>query len=103
MIEESKYCSDVIKKHFNKELVMTKEDDEHFENSAKCWICDNTYVDGDVKARDHFYITGNTRNSAHRDCNINLKLNHKIPVAFHNLEIFIYISLCKNYVNSILK
>ena len=24
MIEESKYCSDVIKKHFNKELVMTK-------------------------------------------------------------------------------
>ena len=25
MIEESKYCSDVRKKHFNKELVMTKE------------------------------------------------------------------------------
>ena len=28
MIEESKYCSDVMKKHFNKELVMTKEDNE---------------------------------------------------------------------------
>ena len=26
MIKESKYCSDVMKKHFNKELVMTKED-----------------------------------------------------------------------------
>ena len=26
MIEESKYCSDVEKKHFNKELAMTKED-----------------------------------------------------------------------------
>ena len=26
MIEESKYCSDAIKKNFNKELVMTKED-----------------------------------------------------------------------------
>ena len=25
MIEESKYCSDVMKKHFNKELVMTKK------------------------------------------------------------------------------
>ena len=25
-IEESKYCSDVMKKHFNKELVMIKED-----------------------------------------------------------------------------
>ena len=28
MIEENKYCSDVMKKHFKKELVMTKEDDE---------------------------------------------------------------------------
>ena len=36
MIEESKYCSDVIKKHFNKELVMTKKDNEDFENSTKC-------------------------------------------------------------------
>ena len=26
MIEESNYCSDMIKKHLNKELVITKED-----------------------------------------------------------------------------
>ena len=24
--------------------------------------------------------------SAHRDCKINLKLNHKIPITFHNLK-----------------
>ena len=35
-------------------------DDEDFENSTKCWIFDSTYVDGDVKARDHCHITGNT-------------------------------------------
>ena len=34
MIEESKYCSDVMKKYFNKELVMTKEDKENFKNST---------------------------------------------------------------------
>ena len=45
MIEESKYCSDVMKKHFNKELGMTKEDNENFENSTECWICDNDYID----------------------------------------------------------
>ena len=28
MIKESKYCSEVMKKHFNKELVMTKEDNK---------------------------------------------------------------------------
>ena len=74
MIEERKYCNDVMKKYFNKELVMTKQDNEYFKNSTKCWICDNDYIDTDVKVRDHC-----------RDCNINLELNHKIPVAFHNL------------------
>ena len=34
MIEESKYSSDVMEKHFNKELLMTKEDNEDFENST---------------------------------------------------------------------
>ena len=38
-----------MKKQFNKELVMTKKDDEDFENSSKSWICDNFYVKGDVK------------------------------------------------------
>ena len=28
MIEEGKYCSDMIKKHFNKELVMNKEENK---------------------------------------------------------------------------
>ena len=30
MVEESRYCSDVMQKHFNKKLVMTKEDNEDF-------------------------------------------------------------------------
>ena len=38
MIEESKFCIDIMKKHFNKELVMIKIDNEDFENSTKCWI-----------------------------------------------------------------
>ena len=85
MTEESKYCRDVLKKHFNKELVMTKEDNEHFENSKR-WICDNDYADGDVNVRYHCHISGKYRGSGHRDCNINVKLNHKIPVVFHNLK-----------------
>ena len=86
MIEESKYCNEVMKKHVTKELVMTKQDNEDFKNSAKCWICDNDYIDTDVKVRDHCHITQKYRGSAHRDCNINLKLNQKIPIVFHNLK-----------------
>ena len=86
MIEESKYCNEVMKKHFNKEHVMTKEDNEDFKNSTKSWICDNDYINTDVKVRDHCNITGKYRGSAHRDCNITFKLNQKIPVIFHNLK-----------------
>ena len=86
MVEESKSCNEVMKKYFNKNLIMTKEDDENFDNSPKCWICENTYVDGDVKVRDHCHITRKYRDSAQRGCNINVKLNHNIPIAFHNLK-----------------
>ena len=75
-----------MKKHFNKELVITKEDNEEFEDPTKCWICDNGYIDGDVNVIDHCHITGKYRGSAHRDCNINVKVNHKIHVVFHNLK-----------------
>ena len=74
MTEESKNCSDMMKKHFNKEFVMTKEGNEDFENSTKCLICDNDNGDRDVKVRDHCHITGKYRGSAHRDCNTNV--NH---------------------------
>ena len=48
MINANKYCSEMMKKHFNKDIVMNKEDNEDFINSTKCWICDNDYVDNDV-------------------------------------------------------
>ena len=43
-------------------------------------------VDGNVKVRVHCHITEKYRGSAHRDCDISIKLNHKIPIAFHKLK-----------------
>ena len=86
MIEESKHCSEMMEKHFNKEPVMTKKDTEDFNNSTKCYICDNSYVDGDVKVRNYCSITGKYRSFVYRDCNINVNLNHKIPTVFQNLK-----------------
>ena len=58
-------------------------------NSTKCWICDNDYVDNDVKVRDHCHNSGKYTASAHRGCNINLELNHEIPVVFYNLKKYV--------------
>ena len=96
IIKESKNCSDVMKSHFSKKLVMTKEGNEDFENSTKCWICYNDYIDADVKVRDHRHITGKYRVSAQRDFNIYVKLNHEIPLVFQYLKIMIHILLCNN-------
>ena len=62
---------------------MTKEGNKDLENSTKSWICDN-----DVKVRDHCHINGKCRGSGYRDFIINLKLNHKISIVFHDLKYY---------------
>ena len=101
-MEESKYCCDVMINDVNKKLIMTKEDNEDFENSTKCWVCDNDYIDVDVKVRDHCHITGKYRGSPHRNCSISVKLNYKIPVLFQNLKIYDSHIILNNYAASIL-
>ena len=100
MILESKYCSDVIKKHFNKEVVITKEDNEFFKNSTKCQICDNDYIGNDVKVRGHCRITEKYRGSAHRDCNVYLKSNHEIFIVFRNLKNYVFHVIIQEKGNS---
>ena len=75
-----------MKKHFNKNLIMSAEDEERFQLSNIYWICDKLFDVGNDKVRDHFHVTGKCRDSAHWNCNINLKLSKKIPVIFHNLR-----------------
>ena len=75
-----------MKKHFNKELVMNKKDDEDFKNPTECWISDSGCVDNDAKVRDECHTIGKYKVSEHRHCSINVKLNHKIPALFHNLR-----------------
>ena len=34
-----------MENRFNKELAMTKKDEENFESFIKCWICDVKVID----------------------------------------------------------
>ena len=89
MLEEVKYCKKVIKKYFNKPLRVTEKNEEAFQKTEECHICDRKYTDKDVRVRDHCHITGKYRGSAHQECNLKLKIEPekiKIPVIFHNLR-----------------
>ena len=49
----------IIKKHFNENLIMpAEEEEERFQLSNSCWICDKLFDVGDDKVRDHCHITG---------------------------------------------
>ena len=89
MLEEVKYCKNVMKKEFNKPLRMTKNDEEEFQKANECHICNKKYTNEDIKVRHHCHITGKYRDSAHQECNLKLRVypeEMKIPVIFHNLR-----------------
>ena len=86
ILEERKYCKKIIKDQFNKNLIMTEEEEHLFQQSNNCWICKKIADNDDETARDHFHITGKFRGRAHWDCNINFQLTKKISVIFHSLK-----------------
>ena len=65
---------------------MSAEEEERFQLSNSCWICNKLFDVGDDKVRDNCHITGKYRGATHWSCNINLKLSKKIPVIFYNLK-----------------
>ena len=75
-----------MKKLFNKNLIVSEEEEEQFQLSNTCWICENLIDNGNEKVRYHCYVTGKFRGAAHWSCNINLQLTEKVPVIFHNLR-----------------
>ena len=59
-----------MKKHFNKNLIMSEEDEEQFQLSNTGWICAKLINNDYEKVRDHCHITGKFRGAAHWICNI---------------------------------
>ena len=49
IFNEYSYCKSIMKKHFNKNLIMSAEEQEHFEKTEICWICDKL-IENDKKS-----------------------------------------------------
>ena len=77
ILNEYNYCRKIMKKHFNKNLVMSAEENERFEMANICWICGRLIENYDNKVRDHCHITGKYRGGAHYLCKINLRILFK--------------------------
>ena len=84
IVKEYKHCKKIMKKHFNKNLIVTEEEEEEeeeeekYQSSNNFWICKKLINDDDEKVRDHCHVTGKFRSAAHWICNINLQLTKNV-------------------------
>ena len=86
MLKEVKWCKKMKYEHFNKDMILIKDDEQNFKNADKCYVCNKNYSKKDIHVRDHCHITGKYRGLADQDYKINYRLTDKIPTIFHNLR-----------------
>ena len=74
-----------------KPLKLTKQEQEEFDKTEFCHICEKELYDDDskgqmLKVRDHCHFTGKYRGAAHNSCNLQCRKPMILPVIFHNLQ-----------------
>ena len=68
------------------EIIMTKKDNENFNNAEECFYCCKKFKDDD-KVRDHCHFTGTYRGASCNSCNLEEgKRTRFLPVHCHNLS-----------------
>ena len=71
-LKEFEYYKKLMKKHFNKFLIMSEKEEEQFQWSDFRLISEKLIDDDDEKVRNDCHLTGKFRDAAHWSCNINL-------------------------------
>ena len=80
----------IINFKMRKMKLLTKEQQESYENAKICYICEekfeNIYLKDKKyhKVRDHCHYTGEYRGAAHSICNLKYSVPEKILIVFHN-------------------
>ena len=93
------FCNDlrdqilkIINYEKKKEIILTNEEKESYENQKICYICEKEFCTdkNNKKVRDHCHYTGKYRGAAHSICNLRYKIPREIPVVFHNGSTYDY-------------
>ena len=93
----------IINYEKKKEIILTNEEKESYENQENCHICGKEFCTDKnkkefklkQKVRDHDHYTGKYRGAAHSDCNLRYKIPREIPIIFHNGSRYDYYFIIK--------
>ena len=66
-------------------LVLTDEEQEHFQQSKECHIC-KMGLEEETKVRDHCHFTGKFIGPAHAFCNLKRRQKYSVPIYAHNFS-----------------
>ena len=76
----------MMEEYFNKNLIMTEEEENLFQKSNNSSICKKFINNDEDEVRDHCHMTGKFRGAAHESYNLNFQLTRNVPVIFHNVR-----------------
>ena len=89
----------IINYEKKKEIILTNEEKESYENQEVCYICEKEFCTDKnnkkefqsyCKVRDHCHHTGKYKAAAHITCNLRYKIPRQISVVFHNGSTYDY-------------
>ena len=76
--------------------LLTKEQQQSYENTKICYICNKEFQNKYSKdkkyrkAGDHYHYTGEYRGAVHSICNLKYSVSKQIPIVFHNASNYDY-------------
>jgi hypothetical protein len=76
-----------IKLHEIKSMVkLTEQEELNHKLAKKCYLCNEEFLEDQIKTHDHSHRTGIYRGPAHVNCNLSYKVKKELPVFLHNLK-----------------
>ena len=72
------------------DMNLTEEDFFTIKNTTQCHICEKEIEPGTITHRDHDHLSsaGTFLGLSHPSCNLNRRIQHKIPIYWHNFEYY---------------
>lgn len=86
LLEEEERIMDLL--HRIEPMQTSIETEKDFRKATHCHLCGSSFENEHDKVRNHDHVTGEIYGAAHKNCNLQFKQVHFIPVVLHNLRGF---------------
>lgn len=84
-LKDIAYQVDDILKNVDEALCLSRQQQENFNESECCYLCNEPFSLEDWKVRDHDHLSGEFLGPCHNSCNLKAQKQYVLPCVFQNL------------------